>query len=154
MKSLQKIIAVFLALIFINQFSAAQTTPSKKPPAKNRIPTTSVINQPTDIAVPSQCPCSFPPISFERDNPKLTDRAKSILKASAETVKQNVGSVIIVTASAISTKSGQINCQRRLDQIRVYLSEVQGLRFDRIIVNCELVEVLNDTSSILLRCEK
>lgn len=153
MKRISKIIAICLILIFVNFYCEAQSTAGKKPVSKKKPPTSTINSQSPNIVVPSQCPCTFPPISFEGDNIKLTDRAKSILKASAETLKQNPESIMVIKATSLSTKSGLNNCNKKLNQAKIYLSEVQGISYDRIIIDCQIVEDANETKMMELTCE-
>ena len=153
MKIIPRIMAVTLLVIFAGFLSVAQIPVKKIPAKKIKNPTTATTTPTSGIVVPSNCPCTFPSINFEGDDAKLTDRAKSILKATAETVKQNPNSLVFVSAFGISSKSGQNNCNKKLDRIRTYLFEVEGLRIDRIIVNCEFDEDIRRSLTVTLTCE-
>ena len=153
MKRILKITVFCLVLIFVNFYCVAQSKARKKPVVIKKPPTIAFNTQSTNIVVPSQCPCTFPPISFEGENIKLTDRAKSILKASAETLKQNPESFMVVKATSLSSKSGLSKCNNKLMQVKYYLSEVQGISYDRIVIDCQIVEDGNNTKIMELTCE-
>jgi hypothetical protein len=142
MRKMQKVFSIGMALIFMFYTVAAQT--QKKKQKGNKAV--------TEISLSLKCPCNFPPLEFEGNTVKLTDKAKALLIAIAKVVKQQPQAVLNVNLSSVSTKSSQGNCFRRIEQIKNYLVEIQGISYDRIITHCDITDNMQAANQCLLDC--
>ena len=79
----------------------------------------------------------FPSVSFRSSSPSLISSAKERLKTVANSLEANPFCSIIVTSYPQTTKSGQALGQKRIDGIKIYLIEKEGISADRIYTNME-----------------
>ncbi len=101
-----------------------------------------------------KCPINFPVITFDPVNVTLTAASKTRLKSIATSIKKQPGTLLFVNTLGLSTKSGQNNCNRKLMLVKTYLSEVEGIRMNRIIVNCEFTDSVALTNEVSFTCEQ
>ncbi len=91
------------------------------------------------VAAQSSCNIGdLPSISFRGNNANLTNDAKAMLATVASKLKSSADCSIIVTGYPAASKASQAQCNRRVQAIKSYLSEKEGISADRIEVNCEI----------------
>jgi hypothetical protein len=86
----------------------------------------------------STCPTDYPSVSFKGNSAALSADAKSMLATCAAKLKGNPTCSITVTGYPETSKASQANCQKRVDAIKNYLVEKEGISADRITTNCEV----------------
>ena len=79
----------------------------------------------------------LPSVSFKGMARGLSNDAKAMLATVASKMKANANCSINVTGYPATTKASQALCTKRLDAVKAYLSEKEGISADRIITNCE-----------------
>jgi hypothetical protein len=84
------------------------------------------------------CPCDYPSLSFKGTATALSAENKAMLSTVASKLKANPTCTISVHGYPEASKASQANCQKRLDAIKIYLIEKEGISADRISVNCEV----------------
>lgn len=80
----------------------------------------------------------LPSISFSGNRSSLTSDAKAMLATVGSKLKGSAECSITVTGYPAASKSSQALCNKRLDLIKTYLTETEGISADRIEVNCEV----------------
>ena len=61
-----------------------------------------------------------------------------MLATVAAQLKNNAECSIIVTGYPAASKASQALCNKRVDAIKAYLTEKEGISADRITTNCEV----------------
>ena len=82
------------------------------------------------------CNTALPTIRFASNKTNLTQDAQKILAAIAETLKNNPGCTITISAGLNSTKSGQAICQKRGETTKAFFVEKLSINPDRMNINC------------------
>jgi len=90
-----------------------------------------------DTVAPA-CPTDYPSLSFKNGNAALSADAKAMLATVAAKMKANPTCNISVTGYPEASKASQANCNKRLEAIKNYLVEKEGINADRITTNCEI----------------
>jgi len=80
----------------------------------------------------------LPSISFTGRRNSLSSDAKAMLSTVASQLKSNAGCSISITGYPAASKASQALCNKRLDAIRSYLVETEGIGAERIDTNCEV----------------
>ena len=80
----------------------------------------------------------LPSVSFRGNTGSLSSDAKAMLATIASKLKNNADCGIIVTGYPAASKASQALCNRRVDAVKAYLTEKEGISADRIDVNCEV----------------
>jgi outer membrane protein OmpA-like peptidoglycan-associated protein len=80
----------------------------------------------------------LPSISFRGKSGTISSDAKAMLATVASKLKNNAECSIIVTGYPAASKASQALCNRRVDAIKAYLTEKEGISADRIDVSCEV----------------
>jgi uncharacterized protein with FMN-binding domain len=93
-------------------------------------------NRPMDSV--KNCPSDYPSISFKNGSAVLSADAKSMCATVASKLKGNPTCNITVTGYPETDKRSQANCQKRVEAIKNYLVEKEGISADRITTNCEV----------------
>jgi len=148
MKKYQRIFSVAIVFSLLSLCCNAQKSKNKKA-VKNKNQSTSIVVAPGELNL--ACPGKFPSILFANNDSKFTDKAKAILKGIAKTIKQKPEAVLHVNLISQSTKSGQRNCFQRIQHIISFLAEKEGISFDRINTNCDLLETFNPSKADIER---
>ena len=81
---------------------------------------------------------NMPSISFSGSSMKLSNDAKAMLATVASKLKATAGCTITVTGYPAASKASQSMCNRRTSAVKAYLSEMEGISADRIMVNCQV----------------
>ena len=84
------------------------------------------------------CPSDYPSLSFKGNSAGLSADAKSMLATVAAKLKASPDCSITITGYPETSKASQANCNKRLDAIKNYLVEKEGISADRITTNCDL----------------
>lgn len=84
------------------------------------------------------CPTDYPSVSFKGNSASLGSDAKAFLANAASKLKANANCSITITGYPEASKASQAVCQKRLDAIKKYLTETEGISEDRISTNCEI----------------
>ncbi|MGF2414106.1 MAG: OmpA family protein [Ferruginibacter sp.] len=84
------------------------------------------------------CPSDYPSLSFKGNSAGLSADAKAMLATCAAKLKSSPDCSITVTGYPETSKASQANCQKRLEAVKTYLVEKEGISADRITTNCEV----------------
>ncbi len=84
------------------------------------------------------CPCDYPSLSFKGNALTLSADNKAMLAMVASKMKANPNCAITINGYPEASKASQATCQKRLDAIKIYLIEKEGISADRIATNCEV----------------
>jgi outer membrane protein OmpA-like peptidoglycan-associated protein len=89
---------------------------------------------------PNECNIGdLPSITFRsRSSSALSSDAKAMLATVASKLKSSASCSITVTGYPAASKASQALCNKRVDAIRAYLTENEGISSDRITTNCEV----------------
>lgn len=96
------------------------------------------------------CPCDYPSLSFKGNALTLSADNKAMLATVASKLKSNPDCMININGYPEASKASQANCQKRLDAIKLYLVEKEGISADRITTNCEVGG--GDKNTIDVKC--
>jgi len=88
--------------------------------------------------VVNPCPSDYPSVSFKNGSPALSADAKAMLATCAAKLKGSPTCSITVTGYPETSKASQANCNKRVEAIKTYLVEKEGISADRITTNCEV----------------
>ena len=80
----------------------------------------------------------LPSISFRGNTGNLSSDAKAMLATVASKLKANAECNITVTGYPAASKASQALCNKRVDAIKTYLMEKEGISGDRVTTNCEV----------------
>jgi outer membrane protein OmpA-like peptidoglycan-associated protein len=80
----------------------------------------------------------LPSISFRGNASGVNSDAKLLLATVASKVKSSANCTITITGYPAASKASQALCNRRLDAIKNYLVENEGISSERITTNCEV----------------
>ncbi|MEO7961814.1 MAG: DUF6089 family protein, partial [Ginsengibacter sp.] len=80
----------------------------------------------------------LPSISFRGTSRTLSSDAKAMLATVASKLKGNPACNIDIIGYPAASKASQAMCTRRLDAIKTYLLETEGISTERINTNCEV----------------
>ncbi len=84
------------------------------------------------------CPADYPSVSFRGNGSSLTSDAKAMLANVAAKMKASPNCTITINGYPEASKASQAVCQKRLDAIKMYLVETEGISADRVSTNCEV----------------
>jgi hypothetical protein len=84
------------------------------------------------------CPSDYPALSFKGNVKTLSADAKAMLATVAAKMKANPNCNITVNGYPEASKASQAVCSARVDAIKAYLVDQQGISADRISTNCEV----------------
>lgn len=96
------------------------------------------------------CPCDYPSLSFKGNSLVLSGDNKAMLATVASKLKANPNCTININGYPETSKASQANCQKRLDAIKIYLIEKEGISADRITTNCEVGG--GDKNTVDIKC--
>ncbi len=84
------------------------------------------------------CPCDYPSIGFKGTGTTLSGDAKAMLATVASKMKANPDCNITINGYPEVSKASQAMCKKRVDAIKAYLVDKEGISGDRITTNCEI----------------
>ena len=91
------------------------------------------------VAVPTAtCPTDYPSVSFKGNVASLSNDNRAMLATVASKMKANPNCNITINGYPEASKASQAVCQKRVDAIKMYLVETEGISADRISTNCEV----------------
>ncbi|HUZ58921.1 MAG TPA: OmpA family protein [Hanamia sp.] len=91
------------------------------------------------LAVANTCNIGdLPSISFKSRRISISEDAKALLATVASKLKNSPACSITVTGYPAASKASQALCNKRVDAIKTYLTEKEGISSDRINTNCEV----------------
>jgi OOP family OmpA-OmpF porin len=82
------------------------------------------------------CNLSLPSITFSGSRSTLTSDAKAMLATVASQLKNSASCAIVINGYPAASKASQAVCNKRLESIKNYLVETEGIGADRIDVSC------------------
>lgn len=88
--------------------------------------------------VGTECPTDYPSLSFKGVSTALSADAKAMLATVAAKMKASPNCNITITGYPETSKASQAACNKRLDAVKNYLVEKEGISADRITTNCEI----------------
>ena len=91
-----------------------------------------------EMTVKPVCPTSYPSVSFSGNTVALNATNKGLLAACAGQLKSNPTCSVTLNAYPEASKASQAVAQKRLDAIKAYLVETEGISADRISTNAEV----------------
>jgi len=80
----------------------------------------------------------LPSISFRNRSTSISNDAKAMLATVATKLKNSATCNITVTGYPAASKASQALCNKRVDAVKAYLTEKEGISADRITINCEV----------------
>lgn len=80
----------------------------------------------------------LPSITFTGRSSTLSSDAQAMLATVASKLKNNATCTIVVTGYPEASKASQAMCNSRIEAIKAYLTETEGISADRIEVYCEV----------------
>ncbi|MEO6288937.1 MAG: OmpA family protein [Ginsengibacter sp.] len=80
----------------------------------------------------------LPSLSFRGNSGGLSSDAKAMLATVASKLKNNADCSITITGYPAASKASQALCNRRINAIKAYLTETEGISGDRVTTNCEV----------------
>lgn len=80
----------------------------------------------------------LPSITFRNRSISISSDAKTMLATVASKLKNSATCNITVTGYPAASKASQALCNKRVNAIKAYLTEKEGISADRITVNCEV----------------
>jgi len=86
----------------------------------------------------TNCPTDYPSISFRGNTASLSSDNRAMLATVASRMKANPTCNITINGYPEASKASQAVCQRRVDALKQYLVETEGISADRISTNCEV----------------
>jgi hypothetical protein len=112
---------------------------------------------PKDIPPPvAQCPCDYPTLIYKgASTTGLSNDNRNMLATVAAKMKANPTCTITINGYPETSKASQASCQKRLETIKIYLIEKEGISADRINTNCVLPEngtPVGDKNSVDIKC--
>ena len=84
------------------------------------------------------CPTDYPSLSFKGNSSTLTSDNRAMLATIAAKMKANPTCNITINGYPETSKASQAVCQKRVDAVKKYLVEKEGISADRITTNCEV----------------
>lgn len=84
------------------------------------------------------CPTDFPSVSFKGNATSLPANAKALLSSVASKLKANPNCNITLNGYPEASKASQAASQKRLDAVKLYLVQKEGISAERISTNNEI----------------
>lgn len=101
--------------------------------------------------VVNNCPCDYPTLIYKGNTSGLSNANRAMLATVAAKMKLNPNCNISIVGYPETSKASQANCQKRLETMKIYLIEREGISADRISTNCDL-ETKGDKNSVDVKC--
>ena len=99
---------------------------------------------------PKVCPCDYPTLIYKGNASVLSNDNKDMLATVAAKLKANPNCMITINGYPETSKASQANCQKRLELIKIYLIENEGISADRVTTNCVIGG--GDKNSVDVKC--
>jgi hypothetical protein len=94
-----------------------------------------------NIAAPVPTGCNLgdlPSLSFKGTSRALSSDTKAMLATVASKLKGSANCGITITGYPAASKASQALCNKRIDAVKMYLMETEGISGDRIDTHCEM----------------
>jgi OmpA-OmpF porin, OOP family len=98
----------------------------------------------------ASCPCDYPSLTYKGNATAVANDNKALLATVAAKLKANPTCTISIFGYPEASKASQANCQKRLEAIKIYLIEKEGISADRITTSCEVGG--GDKNTIDVKC--
>ncbi len=102
------------------------------------------------------CPCDYPTLIYKGSSTTgLSNDNRNMLATVAAKMKANPTCTITINGYPETSKASQASCQKRLETIKIYLIEKEGISADRINTNCVLPvdgTPVGDKNSVDIKC--
>jgi hypothetical protein len=109
-------------------------------------------SKPHEVIVDKSCTvCDYPSLTMK--GLQLSADNKAMLATVAAKLKANPNCTIIVNGYPATSKSSQATCQKRLDAVKSYLRDTEGISADRITTNCQYVKDASQ-NAIDIKCNQ
>ena len=95
-----------------------------------------------------KCPCQYPSLVFKGDSIKLSASHKIILDDIAKSLKHNPEGILVITIHTEGSKRGQAKCDKRLNMIKQYMREKEGISGDRTVGLCDASSGASNTADM------
>jgi len=95
-----------------------------------------------------ECPADYPSLTFKPKTTGIGADLKPLLVNVATKLKANPKCNITINGYPEASKAAQAVCQKRVDAVKMYLVEKEGISADRIATNCEVGGGDKDTIDI------
>jgi OmpA-OmpF porin, OOP family len=79
----------------------------------------------------------LPSVSFHARSTTISSDAKALLAIVASKLRNNADCSILLTGYPEASKASQALCNKRLEAMKTYLTEKEGISADRVDVNCQ-----------------
>lgn len=86
----------------------------------------------------NDCPADYPSLSFKSNSMTIGADMKKMLNTVASKMKENPTCGIVLNGYPEASKAAQAACEKRLDAIKMYLTQKEGISAERINTNCEV----------------
>lgn len=103
-----------------------------------------------------KCPCDYPTLIYKGNTSGLSNDNRNMLTVVATKLKANPTCNISINGYPETSKASQANCQKRLETIKIYLIEKEGISADRITTNCVLPvegQPVGDKNAVDIKCQ-
>jgi outer membrane protein OmpA-like peptidoglycan-associated protein len=94
------------------------------------------------------CPSDYPSLTFKSKTMNIGADMKKMLGDVAAKLKANPKCGIALNGYPEASKASQAACEKRLDVVKMYLTQKEGISADRISTNCEVGGGDKDTVDI------
>ncbi len=97
------------------------------------------------------CPCDYPALIYKVNASGLSTENKAMLATVANILKANPNCKISIFGYPEASKGSQANCQKRVESVKIYLIEKEGISGDRVTTNCEVGA--GDKNTVDIKCD-
>lgn len=102
-----------------------------------------------EVVTVAPCPCDYPSLTFK--GLTLSNDNKAMLATVAAKLKANPTCNITLNGYPQTSKASQAVCQKRLEAVKMYLVEKEGISAERIATNCE-ISTGGDNNTVDIKC--
>lgn len=97
------------------------------------------------------CPCDYPSLSFANNSAVVSPATRTLLANVAAKLKANPDCKVTIVGYPEASKPSQANCQKRVEALKKYLVEKEGISADRISTDCEIGG--GDRNTVDVKCD-
>lgn len=97
------------------------------------------------------CPCDYPSLSFANNSSVISAATRTMLANVAAKMKANPSCNVTIVGYPEASKASQATCQKRVESVKKYLVEKEGISADRISTNCEIGG--GDKNTVDVKCD-
>ena len=85
-----------------------------------------------------ECPADYPSLIYKGNSAGLSADVKALIAVVAAKLKANPKCNITLNGYPEASKAAQAVCQQRLDAVKLYLVQKEGIGAERVTTNCEV----------------